>query len=354
VANCSSGVNIFQTLENSGREDRRRWLSFGAGLGAHGLGLALVLALGILFPAEIELWVSKAPIYVDLEIQPIPVGEGRPQPKPNVRLEAPQLPPKQIQMPLIAEKQPMPDPEPPKVALQVPPLAEPAPALEPARLAPQLPPVRMGAFEGSPAVATRKLPAREVQTGGFGSPEGFTGQALGGSRGNVARLGSFDLPTGPGYGNGLGGTHGARGTVASAGFGSGIATANAGSGGRGGVGRGTVQSGGFDLKPVAQTPGARRPEPPSSLERPVEIISKPNPAFTEEARRLGIQGEVVLSVIFTAVGKLRVLNVIQGLGHGLDESAWRAAEQIQFKPAQRDGQPVDFPATLRVVFQLSG
>jgi TonB family protein len=87
---------------------------------------------------------------------------------------------------------------------------------------------------------------------------------------------------------------------------------------------------------------------------PVEIVSKPTPVFTEEARRLGIQGEVVLSVVFAALGRVRVLKVLQGLGHGLDEEAWRAAEQIQFRPAQREGQPVDFPATLRVVFQLSG
>jgi TonB family protein len=86
----------------------------------------------------------------------------------------------------------------------------------------------------------------------------------------------------------------------------------------------------------------------------VEILSKPNPVYTEEGRKLGLQGEVVLAVVFTASGKLRVLRVVQGLGHGLDESAWRAAEQIRFKPAQRDGQPMDFRATVRVVFQLAG
>jgi TonB family protein len=50
---------------------------------------------------------------------------------------------------------------------------------------------------------------------------------------------------------------------------------------------------------------------------------------------------------------VRVINVIQGLGHGLDNNAIRAAQQIRFKPAQRDGQPVDSTATVHIVFQLA-
>src|SRR5437867_2148621 len=42
-----------------------------------------------------------------------------------------------------------------------------------------------------------------------------------------------------------------------------------------------------------------------------------------------------------------------GLGHGLDEAATRAAQQIKFKPAKREGQPVDFPARVRIEFRLA-
>jgi len=45
--------------------------------------------------------------------------------------------------------------------------------------------------------------------------------------------------------------------------------------------------------------------------------------------------------------------VVHGLGHGLDESAIRAAQKIQFKPALKDGQPTDFPAVLHIMFQLA-
>ena len=61
----------------------------------------------------------------------------------------------------------------------------------------------------------------------------------------------------------------------------------------------------------------------------------------------------MLNVVFTANGKVEVLNVVRGLGHGLDESAQRAARGIRFNPARRDGHPVDSNATLHIVFQLS-
>jgi len=44
---------------------------------------------------------------------------------------------------------------------------------------------------------------------------------------------------------------------------------------------------------------------------------------------------------------------VRGLGHGLDEAAAKAAEQIRFRPAQQNGQPVDFPAVLHILFQLA-
>jgi TonB family protein len=45
--------------------------------------------------------------------------------------------------------------------------------------------------------------------------------------------------------------------------------------------------------------------------------------------------------------------VIRGLGHGLDETATRAVKGVRFKPAQRDGQPVDVRTTVNIVFQLA-
>jgi TonB family protein len=92
---------------------------------------------------------------------------------------------------------------------------------------------------------------------------------------------------------------------------------------------------------------------PAPAVRPVEILFKPSPIYTEEARRLRVEGEVVLSVVFQADGTLRVLGVLQSLGHGLDQMAEQAASQIRFKPAEQAGKPTDFAATLRIEFRLA-
>jgi TonB family protein len=75
--------------------------------------------------------------------------------------------------------------------------------------------------------------------------------------------------------------------------------------------------------------------------------------YTDEARQLRLEGEVLVEVLFTADGQVRPLRVIRGLGHGLDEAAQRAAAQIRFKPAQRDGRAVDSTAVLHVIFQIA-
>lgn len=87
--------------------------------------------------------------------------------------------------------------------------------------------------------------------------------------------------------------------------------------------------------------------------RPVEILSKPRPSYTEEARALRLEGEVVLEVLFTASAEARVVRVLHGLGHGLDEAAITSAARIEFRPALEAGKPVDQTATVRIRFELA-
>jgi TonB family protein len=86
---------------------------------------------------------------------------------------------------------------------------------------------------------------------------------------------------------------------------------------------------------------------------PVVVETTPKPLYTDEARRLHVEGEVLLQVVFQSSGKVHVLSVIKGLGHGLDEAAIRAAERIHFNPAQSAGQSVDSTAVVHIVFALS-
>jgi TonB family protein len=201
---------------------------------------------------------------------------------------------------------------------------------------------------GSAAPATVVAPLNKVQTGGFGDPNGIPGKGDPNKATNVNRLGSPALPGGPGYGNGTGGDKGIRGTVASTGFGNGIANPPPSSGKRG-----TLQTTGFADQTVASEAPKKKAAISESATTPVDILDKPHPQYTAEGRSLRIEGDVVLEMVFLANGSIQVNRVVSGLGHGLDEAATRAAQQIKFKPAKREGQPVDFPARVRIEFRLA-
>jgi TonB family protein len=115
-----------------------------------------------------------------------------------------------------------------------------------------------------------------------------------------------------------------------------------------------VASGGFDRE-VAPPPPVQPTAAPAAAfgDSSVEILFKPKPRYTDEAEALGIQGTVVLEVEFTSANEIRVLRVVRKLGHGLDEAAIRAAEQIRFKPARRQGVAVDSRVTVQIEFHLT-
>jgi TonB family protein len=114
-----------------------------------------------------------------------------------------------------------------------------------------------------------------------------------------------------------------------------------------------VQTGGFGNETVATDAPKKKAVDAGPADTPVSILDKPRPDYTAEGRNLKLEGDVVLDVVFLTSGKVQVNRVVSGLGHGLDESAVRAAEQIKFKPALREGQPVNYPARVRIEFRLA-
>ena len=137
------------------------------------------------------------------------------------------------------------------------------------------------------------------------------------------------------------------GKVASAGFANGVV---GGTGKPGGTG--TVSTAGFSNNiGGAPTQVAIKSNEPAFI--PPVVISEPHPQYTPEAAQLRIQGEVTLQVRFLSTGQVEVLRVVNGLGHGLDEAAKRVAEQIRFKPAEKDGHPVDHTTLIHITFQLA-
>lgn len=202
-----------------------------------------------------------------------------------------------------------------------------------------------GDFAGSSVAPTVAAPIQKVQTGGFGDPHGLTGTGKPAAKLYAAPAGGFDMPVGPGQGNGAGGAKGIKGTVASADFGSGVATGSK-------AVTGQVATGGFGAEQVVHKgPTLTQNDGPATTS--VEITYKPQPVYTEEARNLKLEGEVLLEVMFGANGTLHVNRVVRGLGHGLDEAAIAAANKMRFKPAQRMGQAIDSTAVVHVVFQMA-
>jgi TonB family protein len=331
---------------------RTPWTEFVFSTGTQAIAIAFLAWVRLLYPT-----VVSPPEHTFRSVQlvstPVPVNQ-RPQPLPDLPRPVTVA---QLETPATALRLPAPRP---KVVAKV--EDAPAPAVSiaakkldplPLNTAPIIPKqaVKTNVFStGSSATPTIARAPSQVQTGGFGDPNGIPAKAGQGKAVNIAALGSFDLPSGPGYGNGAGGANGVPGVVASSGFGNGTATGN----GRARVSTSAVQPGGFASADVPAAPTIRsHSAEPLSRAVPAEILSKPIPVYTQEAKNLRIEGEVLLEVVLEASGSLKVMRVVHGLGHGLDDNAVKAAEQIHFKPAMRNGQPADSTVVLHIIFQLA-
>ncbi len=290
----------------------------------------------------------------------VPRPELRPEPLPKPKplpVHAKLLPPPEpvFQAPkLIVPKEvraPKPQPqeiEPPKVAMNN---FAPAVLKQTSGARPVL--IHTGDFGGSSVVPTVNAPIEKVQTGGFGDPNGLKPSANSKPNGKLvaAVAGSFDMPVGQGQGNGSGGAKGIKGTVASADFGNGVATGGQGDGRK--SGRGKCRPRALARRRSRRTRRISNAWIADRRRRRSRSRYKPNPVYTDEARSLKLEGEVLLEVDFAANGQLHVNRVVRGLGHGLDEAAIAAANKMRFKPATRNGQAIDSTAIVHVVFQLA-
>ncbi len=150
--------------------------------------------------------------------------------------------------------------------------------------------------------------------------------------------------SGPGTGRGIGN---GTGTGVGPGEGGGIGPGrggnigggdrNDGGGGPGGGGGGTDYNKIFSGRDV--TSKAR-------------VLSKPEPQYTEDARKNQITGTVVLRAVFSSSGQVTQIRTVSGLPNGLTERAMAAARQIKFVPATKDGRPVSMWMELQYNFNL--
>lgn len=132
-------------------------------------------------------------------------------------------------------------------------------------------------------------------------------------------IGDPNLPIGPGYGPGPGGPG-----VNPEGDGKGPA-----------IGTG-------ETEPIRFTVGMTKPEP----------IRQVQPRYTENARRAGIQGAVILEAIIDEQGNVVDVRVLRGLPMGLDREAVNAVQQWKFRPAMQANKPVKVYFNLTVNFTI--
>jgi TonB family protein len=137
------------------------------------------------------------------------------------------------------------------------------------------------------------------------------------------------------------------GPGAGAGIGRGSGTGvGKGDGGGLGAGRGSNTGGGNP-----GIGGGGGVQPMTANLRPTLLYTE-KPKYTEEARQNKVQGTVVLSVVFTADGRIADIRVVRSLPDGLTEKAIEAAQRIRFRPAVRNGVPVSVRTNMEFSFNM--
>ena len=96
-------------------------------------------------------------------------------------------------------------------------------------------------------------------------------------------------------------------------------------------------------------------ELPKKIKGPVTppvMLYAPEPNFPPEARAARISGNVSVQFLIDEQGHPAHMQVVHGLGHGLDEKAVEAVKLYRFKPATADGKPVVVKMRIDVAFHL--
>jgi periplasmic protein TonB len=131
-----------------------------------------------------------------------------------------------------------------------------------------------------------------------------------------------------------------------------------------GVPNGTGKPGGngTGVQATQVSLGAPPPAPPTAVTGPTKVavrttpqlIFKPEPAYTADAKAAHIEGQVMVKIKVSSTGAVTVLGVQKGLGHGLDQSALQSAQGCRFKPAvDANGNPTDWEGVVSITFQIA-
>ncbi len=82
------------------------------------------------------------------------------------------------------------------------------------------------------------------------------------------------------------------------------------------------------------------------------LIYKPDPEYTKQARKSGIQGAVTLALTVGTDGRPHDIKVLKPLGYGLDEKAVEAVQSWKWEPALDEGTPIESKMNVDVSFRV--
>lgn len=266
--------------------------------------------------------IEQPKIELKPQMRQIELPKPKPEPKP-VEIQA------KVNLPQMAKPQMIRLAPQPKAALAA---AMPA---QNSNVKPSTAPVHLGQTFG---VTPNPNSTRPATIAAIGNP-------YGGMNGPAVAPHGVVGSTGIGNGTKSGSNYGMVGKVGSAGIPGATGTANSGSN------YGRVGSAGIPSTTAQVAMPVRQSAAPESTG--LEVLYKPPVEYTTEARQMKVEGDVVLRVTFLASGHVVVQGVVRGLGHGLDQEAQRVAQLIRFRPATRDGRPVDLTTTITISFQLA-
>lgn len=81
------------------------------------------------------------------------------------------------------------------------------------------------------------------------------------------------------------------------------------------------------------------------------VLDKTDPEYTEEARKAGVNASVHLRFIVAVDGTAQDINILRGIGFGLDERAVAAVSSWRFQPGSKEGTPVRTSSEVEVSFR---
>jgi protein TonB len=301
---ADEGRRLFREPAAPARSPGRALAASGA---LHAAMLAALVVLSTMGLSSAREETPREPVHMRLVFlaTPGPGGGGgggglrQPAPPPRAKLKGPSLLRSPVPTPRPIAKRP-PDPEPKKT----PPPVRPEPVERPVE-----PPRPVAAPVPLPQVVAPVAPVAADERDRAGV---------------IAEAAPESDSQGPGAGRGAGT---GQGTGMGEGSGSGI-----GPGSGGGTGGGPYRAG--------------------SGITPPRLVREVKPDYTEQARRRGLEGDVVLEIVVRSNGSVGDVKVLQGLGGGLDERAIEAVRQWRFSPARRHGTPVDVIVEVAVEFKL--